>query len=245
MDVMETMAAHRERFTPNDELIYQQVTADPSGAATLSTSLLAERCGVSQPALTRFVKTLGYARYQDFRTELVAWIVAREAQDTREGERLPYFAVIRRQLDQLETLFTDAYLRDLADYNRSFDRVFAVGVTKSHQPALLLEQLMIKADRPYHAIEVGLLDEISDAMTGRDLIIVFTLSQHHPAYHVLSSTSGKVLLATATANGSLSKLADRQVIFPTATANPEKSAISPVLFNAFVELLVPYLITGQ
>ena len=245
MDVMERMSAHREHFTPNDQLIYQRIASSPESVASLTTSVLAEQCGVSQPALTRFVKAIGYERYQDFRTDLVAWLTARNARRPREEGHLPYFGVVHRELAELELLLTDDYLQDLATYINSFERVFATGVTKSFHPAQLLQQLTIKTARHIDAFEIGLIDEICDALGSHDLIIAFTLSQRNPLWQVLESTEAKLLLVTATPAGPLSRLADRQVVFPTVAANAEESAISPVMFDAFAEILVSYLARGH
>lgn len=241
MNIMETMESRRGNFTPNDELIYQRIMADPSGVASLTTSVLAEQCGVSQPALTRFVKSLGFARYQDFRTSLVSWVVSHDTAEPQTENHLPYFDIVRDEITGVENLLTDDFMRDLASYVGSFNRVFAVGVTKSHHPAMLLEQLMLKTGRLFQALEIGLVNEACDAMDERDLIIVFTLSQRNALFSALQNTEGKVLLVTATPKGPLSKIADRQVVFPSMTSNPEESAISPIMFSLFVELLSRYL----
>lgn len=61
-------------FTPNGLLIYEAIPANPERVIHMATSALAEVCGVSQPALSRFIKNLGYSRYQDFRAEWIsAW----------------------------------------------------------------------------------------------------------------------------------------------------------------------------
>ena len=122
-----------------------------------------------------------------------------------------------------------------------FEHVYAVGISKSHHPALLLEQLLIKANKPFRAIEIGLLNEICDAMSERDLIMVFSLSQRHSSFHSLEGTAGTIFLVTATPTGPLSKIADRQIVFPSVTLNPEESALSPIVFDMFVELLTQYL----
>ena len=241
MDIMEVMATRRSSFTPNDELIYQQVTSDPEAVATLTTTALAQRCGVSQPALTRFVKSLGYARYQGFRASLISWLTEQHLSQAPTDGRLAYFSRFGQGLSQLESLLTDAFMSDLASYISSFDRVFATGVAKSMQPARLLEQLMVKSGRIVQAFDSGYLAEVTDAMTDRDLMIVFSVGQRQGAFSTLVDSSGKVLLCTATAEGPLGEVADRMIVFPSASRNPEEGSVSPIMFDMFVELLVAYL----
>lgn len=241
MDVLEQMTARRHSFTPNDELIYSFVMNDPEAVATLTTTALADRCGVSQPALTRFVKTLGYGRYQEFRSAIIGWLTERHLSQETNGGRLPYFSGLERALSQLEELLTDDYLSELSAYISSFERVFATGTAKSMQPARLLEQLMVKSGRIVQAYDAGYLGEVADAMRERDLIIVFSVGQQQASFSTLAQSAGKVLLCTATPVGPLSDTADRSIVFPSAAANPEEGSVSPVMFDMFVELLVRYL----
>ena len=74
MNVIQIMEQKKTEFTPNDQLIYQKISKDPGKIVQMTTSALSDACGVSQPALTRFVKGLGYSRYQDFRADLIAWL---------------------------------------------------------------------------------------------------------------------------------------------------------------------------
>lgn len=244
MDILEHMTARRASFTPNDELIYSYVMNDPESVATLTTTALAERCGVSQPALTRFVKSLGFSRYQEFRSAIISWLTERNLSQSQEGGRLSYFSRFEHTLTSLEALLTDDYLKELAAYVSSFERIFATGVAKSMQPALLLEQLMVKSGRIVQAYDSGYLGEVADAMTERDLLIVFSVGQRQGPFSALADSDGKVLLCTATANGPLNDVADRVVTFPSTSANPEEGSVSPVMFAMFVELLVSYLMRG-
>ena len=63
MNVIQIMEQKKTEFTPNDQLIYQKISKDPGKIVQMTTSALSDACGVSQPALTRFVKGLGYTRY--------------------------------------------------------------------------------------------------------------------------------------------------------------------------------------
>jgi len=242
MNVMETMEQHKVDFTPNDQLIYDHVIKNPEEIVSLTTSLLAEKCGVSQPALSRFVKGLGYARYQDFRTDFVAMLAQQRGRRTGVGGHLDYFSTIYQVLPRLEGLLTDEYLRELAAYVNSFDRVFATGVAKSGQPAFLLEQLMFKTNRFFHAVPADLLGETCDSMGERDLLIIFSLNCRHASFEALDGTDGKILLVTTDGATKQDRFADKRIVLPYAPPNPEESAVSPVMFDMLVELLCGYLV---
>lgn len=241
-DVMARMAQHEGTFTPNEHLIYDYVERNPDKVAQMTTTSLAEACGVSQPALTRFVKTLGYSRYQDFRADLIAW----QARDREGGQGprdgLPYFDVLHRELDLVEGLLTNDLMRELSDYVGSFRRVFATGVGKSRHPADLLEVLMIKTGRDFRSVGVDVLRELSDSLLDTDLMIVFSVGGNHQSFRFLRNTAGSILAITTDETSELAHMASRTVTVPVAGASAESCSVSPVMFDVFVELLCEYLL---
>lgn len=241
MNPLQRMEAHREAFTQNDRMIYETILQNPAAIVHMTTSTLAERCGVSQPALSRFVKTLGYGRYQEFRADLIAWMTLKDNLNQQQGMHLGYFATLYQVLAEAEKLLTDAYMRDLTQYINGFDRVFASGTNKSFQPAQLLETLMRRHRRQFQACARDYLIELADYMDENDLLIVFSVSGGGHILEDACRTSGKILLVTATAGYACADRVDRAVILPYVTTDPETSSVSPVLFSVFVELLVSYL----
>ena len=238
MNPMQVMEIHKPHFTPNDQLIYDGILKNPAQVVYRTTVQLAEECGVSQPALTRFVKGLGYSRYQDFRADFIAW----QAQDgATEPLQTGYFSMMHQLLQETEKLLTPAYLRDLADYIGQFSRLFATGTAKSYQPAELLEILMRKYRLDVHAVGRDYLGSLADCMDATDLLIVFSTSAGSYIRQNLAYSSGKLLLVTANPRHGYDDLADRVVVLPYIPPDPETSAVSPILFAIFVELLAPYL----
>ena len=241
MNVIQIMEQKKTEFTPNDQLIYQKISKDPGKIVQMTTSALSDACGVSQPALTRFVKGLGYTRYQDFRADLIAWLAEQRTQQMPACDHLEYFSVMNQLLREAEKILTDSYMRDLVCYINQFSRVFTTGVSKSFQPASLLETLMIKTGRFFHAVPNDNISELSDSMNENDLLIVFSVSAKHSLLKSLSGSAGKIMLVTVTSSHPYQELIDRQVLLPYIPPTPEESAVSPVLFDMFVEILCRYL----
>lgn len=241
MNPFQLMEQHKGEFTQNDMLIYQAILQNPDQVTYKSVGRLAEDCGVSQPAMSRFVRGLGYARYQDFRAEIISWLALRSEQQAQGSDHLAYFNVLYQVLAEAEKVLTPETLKELGDYITSFKRVYATGMAKSYQPAQLLEILMRKNSYDVHAVTIDTLDDLGIVMTEEDLLIVFSVSAASQIMPQALRTSGKILLVTTAANYKKARPGDRTLVLPYVTADPETSSISPVLFDVFVELLVSYL----
>jgi DNA-binding MurR/RpiR family transcriptional regulator len=237
MNPFQLMELHRPDFTPNDLVICQTILDNPTQVTYKTISRLAEDCGVSQPAISRFVKGLGYNRYQDFRADLIACL-ALQNESQKNEERSGYFQNLHHLLQQAEDLLTPAYMQELVAYIGSFRRVYASGMGKSFQPARLLEALMRKTGRDVRAIEVDYLAEAADYMEKEDLLILFSVSGHARIMNAVARTNGSILLVTTTPKYAFPEVVSRAILLPYVTADPETSSISPVLFDIFAELLV-------
>lgn len=241
MNPLQLMEMHRSDFTPNDLVIYQAILENPDQVVYKTTSRLAEDCGVSQPALSRFVKTLGYNRYQDFRADVSTWLAVQAEQTAQGSNHTGYFHRLYQLLQNSEKLLTPAYLQELAQYISNHANIYATGLAKSFQPAQLFEILMRKKRRTVRAVANDFLGETSAYMDDNDLLILFSVSGRSEIMQSIQHTTGKILLITANPHPACAEKIDRSVVLPYSTCDPEASSVSPVLFDIFVELLVEYL----
>ncbi len=222
-------------------LIYETIINNPTQIIHLTTSTLAEKCGVSQPALSRFVKGLGYKRYQDFRGELITWLAQKSEQDALGTDHLGYFNILYHLLQEAEQLLTGEYMQQLASYINGFERIFTSGASKSYHPAELFEILMRKKRRYVHAIRRDFLIELGDYMNENDLLIIFSVSAMPYSMLDATRTNGKIMLVTTNQNHGYQNVVDKSVVLPYIPPDPETSSVSPILFDIFVELLVSYM----
>lgn len=242
MDPIQAMELHKAEFTKNDQQIYETIMANPDQVSYQSITKLAEACGVSQSALSRFVKTIGYARYQDFRSDLTAWTAQQHV--SQDPNRLFYFEQLERLLAASEQVLTGRYMQELAQYVMGFDQIFATGIGKSFQPALLLQALARKARIFVHDCPSDMLHESADHMGENDLIIVFSVSARGEIMERVRGRQGKVMLVTTNAGHAYQDVVDRTVVLPFLPPDPETCPVSPVLMDVFVELLVSYIINA-
>ncbi len=242
MNPLQLMEYHKDNFTQNDLLIYDTITSNPSNVIHMTTSALAEACGVSQPALSRFIKALGYNKYQDFRTDLVSWLALKNEQESQGSDHLAYFQKLYDVLAESEKVLTADYMEELSSYMDSFKRIFLSGKGKSYHPAQLFYNLMLKSYRSIQAVPLDFITELTDAMNEDDLLVMFSVSGGAHVMKDACHTNGKVMLVTTNANHEFRKEIDRTVVLPYIPPDPETSSISPVLFDIFVELLCSYML---
>ena len=245
MTPLQQMELNKSKFTRNDTLIYETISKNPAMVIHMTTSTLAEECGVSQPALSRFVKTIGYSRYQDFRADVIAWLSKTTEQEATGSSHLAYFNTVYQLLGEAEQLLTAPFLHELAEYICSFRHAFASGAGKSFHPAELFEILSYKTQCPVRAIRRDMLIEAADYIDDNDLLIIFSVSAGVHIMKDAARTNGRILLITANSNHECEDVIDRALILPYIPPDPESSAISPVLFDMLVELLIPYLISPR
>lgn len=241
MNPFQLMELHKDQFTPNDMLIYETIMKNPAHIIRMTTSNLAEECGVSQPALSRFVKGLGYSKYLDFRTDLSTWLAQQADIEASGSQHLGYFHKLYQVLNEAEKLLTNEYMKKLAALINTFDHVYASGVGKSYHAAELLEILSRKLGQGIHALRQDYLNELGDFMGENDLLIIFSVSGRSSIMQDAVRTNGKVLLVTTNPLYYYKEKIDYTVLLPYVMPDPETSSISPVLFDIFVELLVSYL----
>lgn len=234
------MEQKKASFSQNEMLIYQSIRENPDQVTYKSISRLAEDCGVSQPTLSRFVKGLGYPRYQDFRADLISWLALRSEQEAQNSSHLAYFNTLYQVLSQVEKVLTRDTIRDMNCYIHSFRRVYATGLAKSYQPAQLLEILMRKKGYEIHAVPADVLNDLGISMSEQDLLIVFSVSANSQIMPLAQQIGGRLFLITANPSPQGLRPDDRTLVLPYASADPETSSISPIVFDIAVELLATY-----
>jgi RpiR family carbohydrate utilization transcriptional regulator len=234
------MEEHKAEFTQNDLKIYQAILDNPINVVHQTTSEFAAKIDVSQPALTRFIQTLGYRKYNDFRADLASY-EASQRNRTEDNSSVPYFVNMRALLTEAEKLLTKEYLSDLTEYILKFPRIFITGMGKSYYPALLMQNLLRKYGIFVNTTPLDGLMEVTDNMLPEDLLIIFSVSATSMIIDKINDTDGKILLITANPASEQYIHADRRILLPYLPPDPEACSISPVLFSMLVELLDAYI----
>lgn len=131
-----TIEARRDSLSAKEQLVADWILADPGSAVHPSLEELAERIGVSDSTLFRFVKKLGYEGYQQFRIALATETVeprktvyesTDEVQDADSAIEVVFQANIRA-LERTRQSLNRADLEKAAEMITQAERVHVFGL---------------------------------------------------------------------------------------------------------------------
>lgn len=238
MNPLLTMEVAKANFSPSELAIYEIIKEQPSLVTHLTTTALAEKAGVSQPTLTRFVKKqLGYARYQDFRFDFINWLSTNSNEETEKND---YFNRLQRLLTLTETVLNEQVMTEMVGFISQSKHIFVTGSAKSYLSAKLFETLMRKMGTFVISYSTDFLDDAVTYLQPDDLMIIFSASGNSAFIEKIAGIEARKLLITANPNSKYAEYLDKVLVLPTLTGDWEYDSVSPVLFDIFTELLVTY-----
>ncbi|MBF9232424.1 MurR/RpiR family transcriptional regulator [Microvirga alba] len=210
------------------------VLQNPLDTATMTIEGLAERSGTSTATVTRFVRTLGYSGYGEFRTALSSALkLALAPVDSLAGARAiagsTFATLVTALKDQsanleeaISTLEEDVSTRAIAALLQS-RRIFIVGSGASHHVAAYLEDglaLYLDANVIFAASRGGPERAIRHMMSAgpNDLVLAVSMPRYSRATLDLTGLAkerGAVVLALTDAPTSpLARMADMTLFAP-------------------------------
>ena len=83
--VLERISAMRDEFSAAESVIAQAISQDPSQVIALSIGAMAEHCGVAQPTLSRFAKSLGFEGYPAMRLAIAHDLATEQSPAPAQG----------------------------------------------------------------------------------------------------------------------------------------------------------------
>ncbi len=238
MNPLLMMESAKTRFSPAELAIYDIIKKQPSLVTHLTTTALAEKAGVSQPTLTRFVKKqLGYNRYQDFRFDFINWL-STNSDETRQKN--DYFSRLEELLKQTQITLTEETMTDLVTAVAKSQHTFVTGSAKSFLSAKLFETLMRKMGVFVTSYTTDFLDDAINYLTSEDVLITFSASGNSSFIKKLATVDSQKILITANPNSNYKNTFHKILVLPSITGDWEYDSISPVLFDVFTELFITY-----
>lgn len=224
MDVFEQMALSEDALTPAEHSVYDIVRAHPDAVLGSTSNELARRYGVSQSAVSRFCKRLGFAGYGDFRMALHQSLSTRRFDESTDGpDALDYTACLQRLMQATKDVLATADASRALERLGSARNVYALGAGQSSIPARMLVGRLREDSIAAHYVEDGYGSETLHCVNAQDSLVVF--SSKNPTFHDTLATAStlkpgqrpRILLVTHTARHPDRKLCDDVIVLPTWT----------------------------
>ncbi|MGI6231216.1 MAG: MurR/RpiR family transcriptional regulator [Tractidigestivibacter sp.] len=220
MDVFDQMELHKDSLTPAEQAVGRIVKKSPDAILGCTSNELARRYGVSQSAVSRFCKKLGYAGYGDFRMELHKALTLRRFGD-QSNQQLDYRACLNQLMEATYESVGAETFRNFYQQMSAATNVYVLGSGQSSIPARMLVGRLMEDTMPAHYVELGYDVETLHCTTNKDEVVIF--SSKNDTFRQLLVTAStieperrpRITLITNTEKHPLRKLCDQVILLPT------------------------------
>lgn len=239
MSIFDVMDSLVPEFTKTDLTVYEFVKKWPDLFANNSISEIVQELAISQSALTRFAKKLGYAGFQEFQYAFRAEL----NQKSSAGQTLRS-DVYGQYLKLTEESVKEEDVKEVAEKILAARIAFFSGFSLSGLPA---EYLKTSFDLLGLPAILNTNENWSHAMNGRDVLILFSVASGAAFTYQMQRMSAQAdtpykVLVTMDKKHPLQKYFDKVIVLPGVTAG---SSVNKVVPETFGFLLFDDLLLSQ
>lgn len=232
MDAYRQMELHKDELTPRELCVYEAIVNNNELVRGSSSTELAKALGISQSAISRFCKKIGFSGYGDFRMSLYQTVGKLEGRGEKGDERdiADYYS---DAVYEVRRTLPDELLDELARDVTGARDVYISGYGGSAGPASLLGTLLSQDSVRAHVIAPG--DEIGALhfSSEKDLFVLFSLM--NPTHRNFVSTASelnpkrrpRLLLVSGTASHPLRQEVDQMVALPSWNTRRGTAYVTP------------------
>lgn len=238
MDIFELMENHKNQFSSTDARIYENIRKFPDIFASEKISIIVDKFGISQAALTRFAKRLGFDGFNVFQYQFR--IDFQKANDSHTDSEANYYG---EYLKNVEKSVSKKQLNILIQHIHNCQNIILAGSNLSNIPAKYFQYSMnfttYKPAFVYYPSEgiipatsndIFILFSVNSGLAFKDYLKGIHQSDHRP-YCILITFSKK---------HTLSKYFDEIVVLPEAHLNQTRYTVLPDTFGflLFTDILL-------
>lgn len=239
MNPFEQMQLKQSGFTAADRKVYEVVVNNIDAVLRGTATSLAEDFDISQPAITRFCKKLGYNGFSDFRIAMYQHHRSASMAET-PSTAIDYYCKLLRLIP---AAMEEVDIEGLAERILNSHLVTITGFHKSSLPARLLHLNLIKFGL---ATNYSSYDYIAPggSMSSQDTLVIFSASSKiykDTVEQLREKPEDKrpyIVLVSMNAKSSLKAKVDQFIWLPNyQNQNYSQYLESQVVFMVFVDLL--------
>ncbi len=243
MNTYELMELNKNSFTNNEELIYEFIKDNAYEVFRGTIVDMANKVGVSQPAITRFCKKIGYESFTDFKMNL--YKAEKESGETKSSDmNFPVLESYTSLIKKMDTVLDKHELKEFAHSIINARRVFIVGTHKSRLPAELFQLNVYKFGINCNLFTSETDVELNMLTNSDDLVIIVSAFGELYKNLVKELNNNDVPIALLTMNN---KITNKQIYkhlfwLPNhRNQNEDVYTENPVIFSMFIDLLTSFI----
>lgn len=241
MNIFDLMETKLRSFTKTDRTIYENLKRHPNEFAQASYGELVSVMGVSQSALTRFAKKLGFNGYADLQFQLNNDVRSQAGLVEEETNAQIYAGFLKCVEDEVDRVELERLAHDIL----AADKVTCLGFQYSGLPARflsfnLLTGYGIDSDKPE-------FDYLIHPYTEKDLLIIFSAASGEffrpllKRLNVLDQRDRpRVVLVTMSPKHVLRRQSDQVILLPSSgkVIAPHLVTLENMMFLMFADMLL-------
>lgn len=240
MNPFEQMELKQSAYTATDREVHDMVVNNLDAVLRGSATSLAKEFDISQPAITRFCKKLGYNGFAEFKGALYQYHKSAAMSDSPETVIDWYCKLLQR----VPAAMAESDVDGIAERLLASRQVVTTGFHKSSLPAELLDMNLSKFGIVSYFSPYDRLSTSERTLTSDDTLVVFSASSSAYKETLESIRENdperrpRVVVATMSTRSPLRKLADDVVWLPNYQNQRYTQYLeSQVTFMVFVDLL--------
>jgi len=239
---MEGFIENKKSLTDSQRKIASQISDNPQRFFMLRIEDFSKRMGVSKATVSRFVKHLGFSKYQDFQLFLKERVLERTSSAKRVSGEAP--CLLRDEADNMAENYSAALKKKLEKVSKLIHnkkRIYLVGRGPAAPLSEFLEYRLSKLGVDVRALKVGGVEFLEDILSleKEDLLVLLTFTKVTPEIMVAQEYARRreceSVLFIEESFSELSDRSDHLIPFKRASINASKSLAYPMfLLNILV-----------
>ncbi|MBR4162311.1 MAG: MurR/RpiR family transcriptional regulator [Solobacterium sp.] len=244
----ETIKSFEKEFTKTDSEIAEFIIHNASDVISYSMADISKKAGVSDAALIRFAKRVGYNGFSALRNDIARYTFSRNAEISElneSGEDTPLRSITRKYAQYIEAIADSTDMETITRiaelYLRS-RRVKIVGGNRTFHSVRQLRYRLNKMGFDAEAVEdQTVFSDISHYLGEDDLVILFTTKnnlRYDATVEVLHENKCHIVVFTMIQNLPYKNLCDEVVVLPRISKSDISFLDDQAIYFVFIEVLL-------
>ena len=240
MDIWKKMKQCEGEMTPKEHEVYELIQKHTFLFASSTASDLASRFNISQSAISRFCKRIGYEGYSDFRLDCYVALHSKPFVDKSQLTSHDQAYYLSQLVLETNKMLSTEQLEQLCLRMQKAATVFVTGHGNSYPPSYILSlHLMLEGKRSF-TVQPGFEIETLHMVEPNDVIVLFTAENatHRKFLSFVKDMPQRkrpyIVLVTNIKQHPLRKMANEVIVLPTWTSLDYPvyvdSSVGPIVF---------------